>query len=305
MAEKPGTILVVGGTGFIGRRLVVELLRQGYTVRSLARRRDERLPGNAEQLQGELLEPLTLPNALRGVDTAYYLVHSLSAGRSGFERRDRDAAEHFVAAAERGGLRRVIYLGGLGEEGDRLSDHLASRREVAAILRHGSYSTTILRAAVIVGAGGASFEVMRSLVERLPFLPAPRWVDTRCQPIALADVVRYLVGCLAEERTSGGTFDIGGPDILTYRQMLERLARIGGKRTMVVAAPFLPRQLASYGAALFSSIPPSVSVPLVEGLKNEVVCRDNRIRDLLPFPLTRYDDAVRAALAEVPKYGKQ
>ncbi|SNB47768.1 NAD(P)H-binding protein [Geobacter sp. DSM 9736] len=305
MAESSGKVLVTGGTGFIGLRLIDELLRRGYQVRSLARHTHPSLPPEVEQVQGDLLEPLTLRETFNSVSAAYYLVHSLAGGRSGFGRRDREAAENFAAAAGRGRVRRVIYLGGLGEADDRLSEHLESRREVADVLRHGSYDATILRAAVIIGAGAASFEIMRSLVERLPVLPAPRWVSTRCQPIAVADVIQYLAGCLGENRTSRGTFDIGGPEVLTYGEMLERLASIEGRPIRIIPLRFLPRHVAAYAAGLFSSIPPSISVPLVEGLKNEVVCRDDRIREILPVTLTPYDDAVRVALAEVGKCATQ
>ena len=212
--------------------------------------------------------------------------------------RDRLAAENFTAGAERAGVRRVIYLGGLGDTGDELSEHLASRREVAAILAAGRFSTTILRAAVIIGAGGASFEMIRSLVERLPVMVTPRWVSTRCQPIAVGDVIRYLVGCLADERTAGETFDIGGPDIISYRDMMEQFARLEQRPLLIIPVPFLTPRLSSYWVGLITPVRPSISMPLIEGVKNEVVCRDLRIRDLLPFPLTPYAEAVKIALAE-------
>lgn len=298
MEENPGKVLVAGATGFIGIRLVKELVTSGCKVRCLVRRPDAVLPTGAEPAAGDLLEPATLKAACSGIDTAYYLVHSMGGGRAGFERRDRQAAENFVAAAERSGIRRVIYLGGLGEAEEGLSEHLASRQEVARILKRGSFRTTVLRAAVIIGAGGASFEMIKGLVERLPLMITPRWVSTRCQPIAVDDVIRYLAECLRDERTSGETFDIGGPEILSYREMMERFARAEGKPLFIMPVPLLTPKLSSYWVGLITSVKPSVSMPLIEGLSNEVVCRDNRIREIIPFPLTPYDEAVRIALAE-------
>jgi uncharacterized protein YbjT (DUF2867 family) len=295
--DMTGTVLVAGASGFIGKRLVRELIAAGVPVRCLVRR-EAPLPAEAQMVRGDLLEPLTLPAALEGVDTVYYLVHSMAAGRAGFERRDRQAADNFTRAASAAGVRRVIYLGGLGETGPELSGHLQSRVEVATILQGGAFATTFLRAAIIIGAGGASFEMIRALVQRLPVMITPRWVSTRCQPIAVGDVVRYLVGCLQEERSAGGTFDIGGPDILSYREMMERFAAIAGRRLFIVPVPVLTPKLSSYWVGLITPIKPSIAMPLIEGLANEVVCRENRIRELLPFRLTPYDESVRIALKE-------
>jgi len=253
-------------------------------------------PNGAEIVQGDMLEPATLVQALAGIDTAYYLVHSMSGGRAGFERRDREAAENFVAAANRAKLRRVIYLGGLGETGDDLSEHLKSRLEVAEILKKGTFTTTFLRAAIIIGAGGASFEMVRALVSRLPLMITPRWVTTRCQPIAVDDVIGYLAGCLADERTAGRTFDIGGPEVLTYKDMMERFAGIEGKKLYIFPVPVLTPKLSSYWVGFITPVPSSVSMPLIEGLKNEVICRDNAIRNIIPLQLKPYDDAVRSAI---------
>ncbi|HZV83314.1 MAG TPA: NAD(P)H-binding protein [Geobacteraceae bacterium] len=292
-----GTVLVAGASGFIGQRLVRGLVDEGASVRCLLRR-DAPLPDGVETARGDLLQAETLPPALEGVDTVYYLVHSMAGGRAGFEQRDRSAAENFTRAATAAGVRRVIYLGGLGETSTGLSGHLRSRMEVGEILQGGGFATTFLRAAVIFGAGGASFEMIRSLVERLPVMITPRWVSTRCQPIAVGDVIRYLIGCLHEERTAGGTFDIGGPDILTYREMMLRFAAIEGRRLLIIPVPVLTPKLSSYWVGLITPVKPSIAMPLIEGLANEVVCRENRIRDLLPFTLTPFDDSVRIALAE-------
>jgi len=296
MKVADGTVLITGATGFIGRRLTAALLAGGYTVRCMARGAAD-IPAAAGTVQADLLVPASLPAAVQGIDTAFYLVHSMAGGRTGFERRDREAAENFVRAADQAGVRRVIYLGGLGEAGDSLSEHLKSRREVAEILRSGRFATTFLRAAVIIGAGGSSFEMIRALVERLPVMITPRWVATRCQPIAVDDVIAYLAGCLENERTTGGTFDIGGPEVLTYREMMERLARIEGRPLLVLPVPVLTPRLSSYWVGLITPVRPSVSMPLIEGLCNEVVCREQAIRDLVPLELTTYDEAVRQALA--------
>lgn len=292
-------ILITGANGFIGSRLARELCAKGLPVRCMARHPESsRFPESAEVVAADLLMPLSLQPALKGIETAYYLVHSMAGGRAGFERRDREAALNFVTAAEKAGVRRVIYLGGLGETGGGLSEHLKSRLEVAEIIRSGSFATTFLRAAVIIGAGGASFELVRGLVNRLPVMITPRWVSTRSQPIAVNDVISYLTGCLDDERTAGRTFDIGGPDIITYRDMMLRFAAIQGKRLWIIPVPVLTPKLSSYWVALFSPVPPSVSMPLIEGLANEVICREQSIRELMPFRLTPYDEAIRNALQE-------
>lgn len=298
MEPNAGTVLVTGATGFIGKRLIKALLADGYSVRCLVRRPDAVLPPGAKVTVGDLLEPVSLDAAFRGVDTAYYLVHSMGGGRAGFERRDRQAAEYFTAAAEKGGVRRVIYLGGLGETGEVLSEHLASRLEVAGILGKGKFQTTFLRAPVIIGAGGASYEMIKALVERLPLMITPRWVSTRTQPIAVADVIGYLVGCLREERTAGDTFDIGGPEILSYRQMMEQFAGIEAKTIMIIPVPFLSLKLSSYWLGLFTPVKPSIAMPLIEGVRNEMICRDQRIRELIPIPLTGFQESIRTALEE-------
>lgn len=297
------TILVTGAGGFIGRRLVRELLQRGYQVRCMDRRL-ARHPAGAEQVLADLLQPATLTAALAGVDTAYYLVHSMGQGKGDFADQDRHAARNFVAAAEAAGVKRVIYLGGLGETGDNLSHHLASRLEVARILQAGTFSTTFLRAAVIIGYGGVSYEMVHSLVRRLPVMITPRWVSTRNQPIAVADVIAYLAGCLEEPATAGQTFDIGGPDVLTYKEMMERFARIEGRRIWILPVPVLTPKLSSYWVGLVTPVKSSIAIALIEGLKNEVVCRDNRIRELLPIPLTTFDDAIRTALAEQQQSGE-
>jgi uncharacterized protein YbjT (DUF2867 family) len=289
-------ILVTGASGFIGTRLVKALVAQNTPVRCLVRTPPSAATAqNAEYICGDLLKPETLPPAMSGVTTAFYLVHAMAGGRSGFEQRDREAAHNFVAAAERADVKRVIYLGGLGETGTGLSEHLQSRLEVARILCSGTFATTFLRAAVIIGSGSASFELIKGLVKSLPIMITPRWVHTRCQPIAVDDVIAYLIGCLEDKRTTGQTYDIGGPDILMYREMMERFAAAIGKKLWIIPVPVLTPKLSSYWVALFSPVSPSVAMPLIEGLANEVICREQSIRAILPIPLTGFDAAVRIA----------
>lgn len=294
--DRSETVLVTGAAGFIGRRLVDALLQRGYRVRCMVRRTAD-LPAGAEQVRGDLLQPDSLPAVLEGVTAAYYLVHSMG-GKGDFAEQDRQAARNLTAAADAAGVSRVIYLGGLGETGDNLSHHLASRLEVGSILQSGRFSTTFLRAAVIIGYGGSSYEMVHSLVKRLPVMITPRWVSTRNQPIAVADVISYLAGCLEEPRTAGQTFDIGGPDILTYKEMMERFAAVEGKRLLIIPVPVLTPKLSSYWVGLVTPVKAAIAIALIEGLKNEVICRDNRIRDLLPIRLTPFDEAIKTALAE-------
>jgi uncharacterized protein YbjT (DUF2867 family) len=308
MTDRPTRVLLTGATGFIGGRLLPALDAAGFAVRCLVRPGERFAPRSplARQPQvvtADLLDPASLPAALEGMDAAYYLVHSMG-GRSigdidAFAERDRRAATNFLAAAEGAGLARIVYLGGLGETGDKLSHHLASRLEVARILQSGArVSTTALRAAVIIGAGGASFELLRYLVERLPVMTVPRWIDTRCQPIAVEDVIAYLVGCLQTPATAGLSLDIGGPEITSYRGMMQLYARVRGLRRLIFRIPLLTPRLSAYWINLVTPVPAGVVFPLVEGLKNEVICRDNRIRELVPIPLTPMAGAICTALTE-------
>ncbi len=298
MEPHRGKVLIAGATGFIGKRLVSALVAEGFQVRALVRNQGNQFPKEVETVRGDLLDRASLDPVLAGIDTAFYLVHSMAGGRTGFERRDRQAVENFVSAANEAGLRRAIYLGGLGETGSGLSEHLASRVAVAKILQNGDFSTTVLRAAIIIGAGGASYEIIKALVTRLPIMTTPKWVSTRCQPIAVGDVIRYLIGCLRNERTANDTFDIGGPEILTYREMMQRFAGIIGKNILILPVPLLTPKLSSYWVGLVTPVKPSISMPLIEGLRNEVICRDTRIRELLPGSLSSFDESLRIALTE-------
>jgi uncharacterized protein YbjT (DUF2867 family) len=303
-------VLLTGATGFVGKRLLPALVAEGLNVRCLVRL-SEKLEiqcspdKQPEVVNADLLEPGTLPQALEGMDVAYYLVHSMGGRsirqRKNFAERDRLAAGNFIKAADNAGLRRIIYMGGLGETGDNLSEHLSSRLEVAKILQSGRAQTTALRAAIIMGAGGASFEMLRYLVERLPVMMCPRWIETKCQPISVQNAIDYLVGCLLEPSTAGLTLDIGGPDILTYRELMLLYARIRGLRRFMFIVPVLTPRLSSYWVGLVTPVPAGIAIPLVEGLKNEVVCRNNKIRELVPIHLMSMEESIRSALAETAK----
>lgn len=300
--------LVLGATGFVGRRLVQELVRREVKLRLFVRNPSKvsgTIPEHAdvEVAEGDLTDARGLASALEGIHSAFYLVHSLG-GKTIYKNRefavkDKQAARNFVEAAGTKGLKRVIYLGGLGEKGSGLSEHLMSRAEVADILRSGSAEATVLRAAVIIGAGGASFEMLRYLVERLPAMACPKWIDTKIQPIAVQDVIKYLAGCLADPRTAGKTFDIGGPEVLTYRKMMEQYADARGLfRRLIFTVPFMTPLLSSYWVDLVTPIPSGIAHPLIEGLKNEVVCRDDSINEFVPIKKTSFEKAVTMAIAE-------
>ena len=288
-------MLVAGASGFVGRRLCPALVDAGFEVRAMTRRPEE-YHGAGQPVGADASDVPSLRVALRHCTAAYYLVHSLAS--ADFEAKDADAAGAFGEAAAEEGVERIVYLGGLGADDDDLSAHLRSRRQVEALLARAGVPVTTLRAGIIVGHGGISWEMTRQLVEHLPAMITPRWVRTRTQPIAVADVVRYLVGVLQVPETAGRAFDIGGPDVLAYVDMLRRVAALEGRRTLIVPVPLLTPQLSSLWLSLVTDVDVQTGRSLVDSMTNEVVVRDDSIRQLVPFEPMDFDSAVLAALGE-------
>jgi uncharacterized protein YbjT (DUF2867 family) len=290
------TVLVTGATGFVGAHLARALVEDGHEVRAMTRRRDE-YTGAGEPVEGDVFTPKTLRRALKGVDVAYYLVHSLDD--EDFVRKDAEAASAFGRAAADAGVSQIIYLGGLGVDGPDLSPHLRSRRLVEGLLGEAGVPVTVMRAAIVVGHGGISWEITRQLVKNLPAMVAPHWVGTRTQPIALQDVVRYLVGVLDNDQAKGRTFEIGGSEVLSYRDMLRRASMIqNGRDVPIVVVPVLTPQLSSRWLALVTDVDARTGRNLIESMDNEVVVKDDSIREVVPLDPMGYDEMVKVALAD-------
>ncbi|MEU9916680.1 SDR family oxidoreductase [Streptomyces sp. NPDC051001] len=301
--------LVTGATGYIGGRLVPELLTEGHRVRCLARSpgklRDHPWAGETEVVRGDVLDSAAVAEAMRGIDVAYYLVHALGTG-AGFEETDRRAARMFGEQARAAGVRRIVYLGGLTPKGvpeRELSPHLRSRAEVGRILLASGVPTTVLRAAVVIGSGSASFEMLRYLTERLPVMVTPSWVRTRIQPVAVRDVLRALVGSARMPAEVNRAFDIGGPDVLTYREMMTGYAAVAElPRRIILPVPVLTPGLSSHWVGLVTPVPAAIARPLAESLRHEVVCHEHDIARYVPDPPGHplgFDAAVRLALQRV------
>ena len=306
MPTDPRPLLVTGATGYIGGRLVPRLLERGHRVRC-AVRSPRKLESrgwidhpNVEVVQADVDDIVALEQAAQGCWAAYYLVHSMQAAGRRYADVDRRLASNFTEACARGGVERIFYLGGLGETGPDLSDHLSSRREVEAVLRAGAVPVTIFRAAMIIGSGSASFEILRYVVERLPVMVTPKWVVTRSQPIAVRNVLRYLIDALDVPETVGATLDIGGPDIVTYHDLMNVMARARGlPRRRVVTVPFLTPRLSSLWIHLVTPVSHRIARPLAEGLRNEVVCRSDDASRLMPQQLLTVEEAIEAALLRI------
>jgi uncharacterized protein YbjT (DUF2867 family) len=302
MDRKP--VLVIGATGYVGIRLVSQLRKEGWRVRAAARS-PEKMKGlpwggdpEVEPVRADIFDRETLKAACEGCTAAYYLVHSMGSLQDDFSHADREGAANMVWAAEQARLDRIIYLGGLGEDEETLSEHLRSRDEVGKILQAGSVPATVLRAAMIIGSGSGSFEILRYLVDRLPVMITPRWVNTECQPIPIRNVLTYLTGCLHAKETAGGTFDIGGAEIVTYSRLMRIYAEEAGlPRRLILPVPVLTPRLSSYWIHLVTPVPAALARPLAEGLSNRVVCRDDRIRVHIPQELLGCRQAIRLAVA--------
>lgn len=302
----PRPVLVTGATGYVGGRLVPYLLERGLSVRAMGR--SETKLGcrpwagheNVALIAADVMQPETLRQALKNCRAAYYLVHSMEAGGHDFAERDKQAAKNFAEAAKAEGVERIIYLGGLGEDGPDLSRHLKSRMEVAEVLGAAGVPVTFLRAAMLIGSGSASFEILRYLVERLPVMLTPRWVHTENQPISIRDVLAYLAGCLDAPETAGKTFDIGGPDIVSYRELFDIYAEEAGlRKRLVIPIPFMSLSMSAWWLGFVTPVPAPLAKPLIHGLRNRVVCKDDAIRRHVPLEPTPVRQAVRTALERV------
>jgi uncharacterized protein YbjT (DUF2867 family) len=296
-------ILVVGASGYIGGRLVPvlaslghELVLMGRDARPLAARFSD-----AKVVAADLLESSSLDAALEGVDVAYYLAHSMGSGEHGFADRDRLAARNFASAAAAAGVRRIVYLGGLGDEAANLSPHLASRQQTGRELTSHGVPVTEFRAAIIIGSGSASFEILRHLTERLPIMITPRWVGTRSQPIGIGDALDYLVGALEHPEISG-VVEIGGPDILSYGDMMRTYARLRGLHRLMIPVPVLTPRLSSYWVSLVTPVPAGIARPLIEGLRNEVIVRDPRPAARFGLQPASYEAALQGAIDRTDRY---
>ena len=296
-------ILVVGASGYIGGRLVSILSSLGHELVLMsrdARPLAARFPDN-RVVAADLLDPASLTPALHGVDVAYYLAHSMGSGERGFADRDRAAARNFASAASKAGVGRIVYLGGLGDEAANLSAHLASRQHTGQELAAHGVPVTEFRAAIIIGSGSASFEILRHLTERLPIMITPRWVGTRCQPIGIRDALDYLVGALDHPEITG-VVEIGGPDILSYGDMMRTYARLRGLRRLMIPVPVLTPRLSSYWVSLVSPVPAGIARPLIEGLRNEVIVRDPRPAAAFNLEPATYEQALQRAIDRTDRH---
>ncbi len=299
----PVNILIMGATGYIGGRLAPRLDQEGHRVRCLTRRPEHLAEidwaATVEIVRGDALERESLDAAMDGIDVVYYLVHSIGTGAS-FEASDRTAARNTAEAAAAAGVARIVYLGGLVPSGEEASPHLASRAEVGQIFLDGLVPAVVLQAGVIIGSGSASFEMLRYLTERLPVMVTPRWVTSLVQPIAVRDVLSYLLGVLDLPPDTDRRFDIGGPDVLSYREMMQRYAAVAGlTRRIIVPVPVLTPWLSSQWVNVVTPVPKAIAQPLIESLRNNVVAQEHDIEALIPLDLCPFDQAVRLALERI------
>ena len=300
---KPYSILVTGATGFIGSRLVNALTKKGYTIKALSRKTSE-VKNSVKFVRADLLNEQELEIALRGIDTAYYLVHSMEGDKKHWKEfavRERTQAQNFLKAATKTGVKRIIYLGGLVNESLELSPHMKSRKQVGEILASGQIPVTHLRASLIIGAGGGSYAMLRYLVERLRIMVCPRWVKSLAQPIAVDDVIDYLVGCMEHPETSGRVFDIGGPEKLTYESLMRLYSAYLNKNLFVVQIPFLTTKLSSYWVDLITPVKASLARPLIDSLVHDTIVKDDSIKTIIPLHLKSVREAIHTATEEMKR----
>ena len=296
-------ILLTGATGYIGKRLLYKLLKDGHEVTCCVRdpKRFKKIEGYEEAIHIIETDFKAVPEVddnIKHVDAAYYLIHSLSTSTTGYKDEELQVAKNFSAFVEKLQGQQVIYLGGIANE-KHLSEHLSSRRGVEDILKQGSYNTTILRAAIIVGSGSASFEIIRDLVEKLPIMITPKWVNTKCQPIAIKNVLDYLVGVLKNKQSYNKTFDIGGPDILTYKEMMLGFGEVRGLKRYILTLPVMTPRLSSYWLYFITATNYTLAVNLVKSMKVEVICKDNSIQDIVKVNLIDFKEAVDRAFGKI------
>jgi uncharacterized protein YbjT (DUF2867 family) len=299
--SKPYNILVTGSTGFIGSRLVKRLTHLGYTVSALSRRKISDIE-NVRYVQADVLKKDELERALEGIEVVYYLLHSMEGDKKAwkdFAQREKIQAQNFLKAATSAGVKRIIYLGGLINESLELSQHMQSRKDVGDILSSGNISVTQLRASLIIGAGGGSYAMLRYLVERLPIMVCPKWIKSLAQPIAVDDVIEYLVGCMEHSETSGKIFDIGGPERLTYERLMRVYATFLNRNLIVIEIPFLTTRLSSYWVDLITPVKASLARPLIDSLVHDTIVRDDLITKLIPLHLKSVKESIEIATKEM------
>lgn len=303
LQSQPYNILVTGSTGFIGSRLVKRLTDSGYTISALSRRKIEDTP-NIKYVQADVLKEDQLKNSLSGIETAYYLLHSMEGDKTQwkkFAQREKIQASNFLKAATHAGVKRIIYLGGLINESLELSQHMQSRKDVGDILASGSIPVTQLRASLIIGAGGGSYAMLRYLVERLPLMVCPKWVKSIAQPIAVDDVIEYLVGCMEHPETIGKTYDIGGTEQLTYERLMRVYAAYLNRNLIVIEIPFLTTRLSSYWVDLITPVKASLARPLIDSLVHDTIVRDDSISTIIPLKLKSVRESIDIATKEMSK----
>ena len=299
--NKPYSIMVTGATGFIGTRLIDHLSRRGYSVKGMSRRNISDT-ASVKYVQADVFDLTQLENGLKGIKVAYYLLHSMEGSKDHwkeFASREKTQAKNFLQAATKAGVKRIIYLGGLVNDSPELSPHMKSRKEVGEILSSGNIPVTELRASLIIGAQGGSYAMLRYLVERLPIMVCPSWVKSLAQPIAVDDVIDYLVGCMETQETAGNIYEIGGKDKMTYEQIMRVYSKYLDKQLLVIQVPFLTTRLSSYWVDLITPVKASLARPLIDSLVHDTIVTNDSIAKIIPLKLKSVRDAIDIATKEI------